>query len=197
MATIHCVLLFIQYFKRHSHYCLLKWVNKLKPFLDSYVGPLKDKHHYWIGLGLLACLILQLISSVTLTKAPFVTALLITLFAPIFALLVLSVYKQWQLSVLEVCFFFNMAMFSSGTLFIEAQGGSRDALACTSLGITFILFLAIIGYHVWKRVQLLWRQQKHTQNGYENVPYSQWQPTTYQEVSVSKLRESLLESVTQ
>ena len=196
------VLLFIQYLRRHSHYCLLKWVNKLKPFLDSYVGPLKDKHHYWIGLGLLARLVLLLILAVTMTKAPFIAVLLITLFAFIFGLLVLSVYKQWQLSVLEVCFYVNMAMFSSGALFVEAQGGSKDALACTSLGIAFILFLAIIGYHVLKRFQLVRKQLKNAQNGYENIdniqtPYSQRPPTTYQEVSVPRLRESLLESVTQ
>ena len=196
------VLLFIQYLRRHSHYCLLTWVNKLKPFLDSYVGPLKDKHHYWIGLGLLARLVLLLISAITLTKAPFIAVLLITLFAFIFGLLVLTVYKQWQLSALEICFYFNMAMFSSGALFVEAQGGSKDALACTSLGIAFILFLAIVGYHMLKRFQLVRKQLKNAQNGYENIdniqiPHSKRPPTTYQEVSVPRLRESLLESVTQ
>ena len=143
------VLIFIQYLRRHSRHCLLKWMNTLKPFLDSYVGPLKGKHHYWIGLGLFAHLILLLISSITLTKAPFITVLLVTLFAYIFGLLVLSVYKKWQLRVLEVCFFFNMAMFSNGALLTEAHEGSKDTLTCSSLGITFILFLAVIGYHVW------------------------------------------------
>ena len=193
------VLLFIQHLRRHSHYCLLTWVNKLKPFLDSYVGPLKDKHHYWIGLGLLARLVLLLISSVTLTKAPFITVLLIALFAFIFGLIVLSAYKQWQLSVLEACSLLNMAMFSSGALFVEAQGGSKDALACTSLGIAFILFLAIIGYHLWRRFQLLRRQRKNAHNGYESIdniqmPHARWQSTTYQEVAVPLLREPLLES---
>ena len=177
------VLLFIQHLRRHSHHCLLKWVNKLKPFLDSYVGPLKDNHHYWIGLGLLARLILLLISSVTLTKAPFLTVPIITLLTFIFGMLVLSVYKQWQISLLEACFHMNMAMFSTVVLFIEACGGSKGSLACTSLGIAFIQFLAIIGYHVTKRIHLLWRKLKNTQNGYENIdnfetPRSQWKPTT-------------------
>ena len=196
------MLLFIQYLRRHSHHCLLKWVNKLKPFLDSYVGPLKDKHHYWIGSGLLARLILLLISSVTLSKTPFITVPLITLQAFIFGLQVLSVYKKWQISALEACFYINMATFSTGVLFIEAHSGSKDILACISLGIAFILFLVIIGYHVLKRFQLLRRYQKNTQNDYQSInniqiPRSHRQLTTYQEVSVPKLRESLLESVTQ
>ena len=49
---------------------------------------------------------------------------------------------------------------------------------------------------------LVWRHRKNAQNGYENIdniqtPCSQQQATTYQEESVPKLRESLLESVAQ
>ena len=127
---------------------------------------------------------------------------MISLSAFVFALLVLSVYRQWQLGVLEACYLFNMAMFSSGVLFIEAQGGSKDSLACTSLGFAFSLFLAIVGYHTWKRVRSLKRRNKNTrkvcrdqeniQVQLEDAPPSQ--PVTYQVVSVPELRESLLRS---
>ena len=64
-------LLFIQCLRRYSHHYGLRWVNKLTPFFDSYTGPLKDKHHYWIGLGLLARLVLLLTSTVTLITMPY------------------------------------------------------------------------------------------------------------------------------
>ena len=193
------VLLFIQCLRRHSHHRLLRWVTKLNPLFDSYLGPLKHKHHYWIGLGLLARLVLLLTTAVTMTTIPFlaIAVIMITAIASLLCLLVLDVYKQWQLSMLEGCFLVNMAIFSSG-----AFGGNKYSLACTSIGIAFILFLAIIGYHVWRRCRSLKRQHV---NGYEAIDNfqtpppqssSQCQSTTYQEVSVPKLRESLLESVT-
>ena len=193
-------LLFIQCLRRHSDRRLLRWVNKLTPLFDSYLGPLKDKHHYWIGLGLLARLVLLLTSTVTL---PIITALIIILTAFTLGALVVNVYKQWQLSLLEGCFLFNMVMFCSGALVTDLLGKSKDSLACTSLGITFILFLAIIGYHVWRRLRSL--KRKNIRNGYEKIDNDSiqtppqnpppCQPTTYQEVFVPPLRDSILESI--
>ena len=198
-------LLFIQCLRRHSDHHLLRWVNKLTPLFDSYLGPLKHRHHYWIGLGLLARLVLLLTSTVTLITMPIIASLVIILTAFILSLLVLNVYKQWQLSLLEGCFLFNMVMFCSGTLYIRADGGSEDSLACTSLGITFVLFLAIIGYHVWKRILSL-KGKRNICNGYEKIDNIQTppqnptqspppcQPPTYQ-VVVPSLRDSILDSV--
>ena len=196
------VLLVIQCLRRHTHYCLLRWVDKLKPLFDSYLGPLKDKHHYWIGLGLLARLVLLLAPIVTLDTMPYIAPLMIALTATVLCLLVLSVYKQWQLSVLEGCFLVNLASFSCGILYIKAVGASKHALAYTSLGIAFFLFIVIIGYHIWRAVSLLKNQRRNTLNGYEEIDNTQTPPqvpppnetTTYQEVAVPQLRESLLES---
>ena len=196
-------LLFIQCLRRYSHYCMLRWVNKLYPLFDSYLGPLKVKHQYWIGLGLLARLVLLLISTITLTTTPFLATLVIGLTTSLLCLLVLDVYKQWQLSILEGCFLVNMAMFSCSALFIEAQGGQKDSLVCISLGIAFIFFLGITAYHVWRKYRSFKRQQKNSISGYEDidsniqtqtqVPFPQ---QSYQEESVTDLREPLLDSST-
>ena len=124
-------LLCIHQLRRLSHYCLLRWVNKLSPLFDSYLGPLKDKHQYWIGLGLLVRLVLQLTSTVTLTTVPFLAAVVTTITSSLLCLLVVSVYKQWQLSVLEGCFLVNIVMLNCGALYIETQGVSKDILACS------------------------------------------------------------------
>ena len=196
------VLLFIRPLRRHTHHRFLRWINKLSPFFDSYLGPLKDKHHYWLGLGLLARLVLLLTSVLTLTTVPFISAAVLIVTVSILLPLVLSVYKQWQLGVLEGCFLVNMVLFSSSATVIELQAGNKDPLACTSLGITFILFLAIIGYHMYRRCYSLMKQRKST-NGYlalncgnetlSQVPSSQKVPTTSQVDLKYELRESILD----
>ena len=70
--------------------------------------------------------------AVTLTTAPYIATITITITASLLGMLVLSVYKQWQLGVLEGCFIVNLAVFSSGT-----YGVNKDSLACTSLGVAF------------------------------------------------------------
>ena len=197
------MLLFIQCLRRHSHCNTLRWVNRLAPFFDSYLGPLKDKHHYWMGLGLLARLILLLTSAFTLATMPFTSAAVLTVTTSIMISLVLSVYKQWQLGLLEGCFLVNMVLFSSGATVIEVQGGSKDTLACISLGISFVLFLAIIGYHMFRRCHTLKKQQR---NGYEAInghtqslpqASTQKQPTISYLNSDCELRESLLDESSQ
>ena len=43
-------LLGIQVLQAFSHYKPFSWVNKLKPLIDAYTGPYKDKHRYWTCL---------------------------------------------------------------------------------------------------------------------------------------------------
>ena len=193
------VLFFVHYLRKYSHLPLLNWVNRLKPFFDSYLGPLKDRHHYWIGLGLLARFVLLITSAATLTTLPFITPLIVAVVTTLLCLLVLNVYKQWQLSVLESVFLINMTIFCLGVLFIEAQGGSKYILACFSLGLAFFLFVAIIGFHLWKRVKALLKQLRNRQNGYENIDLHPQDLSRaehslmHQDVPVPEFRESLLE----
>ena len=192
------VLLFIQYLRRHSHRSLLKWVNTLTPFFDSYVGPLKAKHHYWVGLGLLARLTVLLITVATIPLVSFVSTAVLLVMVSILGLLVLDVYKKWQLGALESAFLINLVMFSSGALVNEIEEQNKDIIACASVGITFSLFILITGYHVWKRFCSLKNLRMYNRNGYEHIQPPQrnpppQQPMPFQE-SDCQLRESLLES---
>jgi len=44
------VVCFIQHLQRHSSFRLLRWVQRLKPLLDAYTEPYKDKYRFWTGL---------------------------------------------------------------------------------------------------------------------------------------------------
>ena len=39
--------------QKYSHARVLRWTNKLKPFIDAHTGPYKDRYQYWTGLLLL------------------------------------------------------------------------------------------------------------------------------------------------
>ena len=47
------ILTCIQPLRRVSHYKCCNWINKLSPIFDSYLAPLKHRHHYFFGVLLL------------------------------------------------------------------------------------------------------------------------------------------------
>ena len=55
------LLLFGQWLQVLSHLRLFSWVNRLKPFMDSYHAPYKAKHRYWPGLLLVLRFVLYLV----------------------------------------------------------------------------------------------------------------------------------------
>ena len=51
LATLYALsLLMIQCLQRGSGWCVLRWVNKLRPFFDANTGPCRDQYRFWPGL---------------------------------------------------------------------------------------------------------------------------------------------------
>jgi hypothetical protein len=123
---------------------------KLKPFLDSYFGPFKDKHRYWVGLLLLVRGVLFISFAATPTSHTEVD-LLVTVAVVLGLLMYLSyvgrVYKKNYLSLLENSYLVNLGMLAAGTLYVSLSGGSQSALAYTSVGIAFSQFVTIAAAH--------------------------------------------------
>ena len=116
-------LLLVPWLKRKSHLKPLCWIKRWKPFYDAYYGPLKDKHHYWVGLLLIVRGALLVLFSVTSTSAPNINILSMIL-TPSVLLLYTShrgnVYKNRFLSICENSFFLNLIFFFSTLKLLKA-----------------------------------------------------------------------------
>ena len=105
-------LLFIQCLQYRSRYRILSWIRRLKPLLDAYTGPYKDKHRYWPGLLLVVRVVLFLVFSVNVFGDPAVS--LLTIIVTTFCILYFSitfggVYKNIVLTLIEYSFFLNLS----------------------------------------------------------------------------------------
>lgn len=152
------IVLFIQCLQRRSWYCLLCWVRKLKPLLDAYSGPYKDKYRFWTGLLLLARLILFLVyASNSLGSTSFnvlltgITAMLLLTLESIF----LGIYKHWSLNILETSYLLNLALLCVGTLYVEANDGNQSLVALISIGVACVTFAGILTFQVIIRLKQL------------------------------------------
>ena len=110
------ILLMTSWLQAKSHWRCLQWVNKLKPFFDSYQAPFKDRYRFWPGVLLFIRLPLYLVF--TLSPITAVKMLAIVFCAPLYLYIVvaLSVYKNWSVLLIETFFFANILILSGTVL---------------------------------------------------------------------------------
>ena len=152
------LLLLGQWLQTKSHLYLLTWVNtpKLRAVLDAYHAQYEEKHQYWTGLLLLVRCTLFLVFAFNISGNDSVNLLVISPTAfGIFIWFALSgkIYKIWCLNALELSFIFNLGMLAAATIYVKLSGGSQAAVAFTSVGIVFLIFLAIVTYHTYIQIK--------------------------------------------
>ena len=141
-----------------SRFTCCKFCSKLKPFFDAYFGPLKDSYRWWVGVLLLARLVLLGISfsnqSNTFTLTISLSAVLIAVEASVGGM-----YQHKFLNILEIWFLLLIVLHST----IANNGyGYIGGIVITTLA--FVTFVGIIIYHVYQRnnktILKLWRKIK-------------------------------------
>ena len=157
------LLLFGQWLQAMSHLRLFSWVNRLKPFIDSYHAPYKPKHRYWPGLLLVLRCALLLVFAFNRQRDPSINLLAIlvgTGVLQLWAWVSGGVYKNWCLDALEGSFALNLIMLGVATYHIKLSGGNQLAVGYTSVSITLVTFIAILAYHIFQQVRQtkLWKK---------------------------------------
>ena len=181
------VLLFIKPLRSMSHYRCLNWVNTGKPFFDAYVGPLKSVNHFWIGLLLLARLVLLLSYTFTYTSSPLASLLVLNV-TILFLFTVLfhtgQLYEDMPSrnfatrifprdisarSTLEVSFLLNLAVVAASILYVEGDNRISQRVVCVSIIVAFLKFIAVVVYHSWSAVVTCIRPVLRHVHGYQNL----------------------------
>lgn len=145
----YTMLLFLmQWLRRISHSETSKWITKYKPVFDAYFAPLKDKHHYWFGVLLLARGTLLLISSLTANINPVVCLFLLLVVATLLLCYMnyMQVYKKNSVLILESAFLINLVLLVGWNMYYYDDRGSRqkEILVYVSIGVAFVKFCGII-----------------------------------------------------
>ncbi len=133
-----------------SQYKPVHLLIKLKPFFDSYFGPFKDRHRYWVGGLLLARIALFLTFAYNSTNEPSINLLAVSTTVLVLLMYTSSVgqvYRFRYLTLLESSFLLNAMVFTLGTFYNQLAGGNQTALAYTLVSIAFLEFIAIVISH--------------------------------------------------
>ena len=142
------------------------WINKIKPFLDAYQAPYRDKLRYWTGLLLCLRCALFLVFAFNIQADPSLNLLAIS--SVTFGLTLLTrftgtVYAKLHIDILEASFILNLGILAVATYYVKLAvvPASQPAATYTSVGVAFATFIGILLYHTY---QYLWPQLKQRVN---------------------------------
>ena len=162
---------------------IVRLVQRLqKPVLDAFQGPYKDQFHWWPGLMLVIRIILFVALTANTKHDPRLSALFVGLTVlPLALFSFRGVYKNKLLNLHETALKINMVVFVLWSLFNYSSYGSKtqyakqqQATAYTMISIFYVLFMAVLVYHINKKLSdlgipqylshLLKRRSKTTTN---------------------------------
>ena len=157
------LLLFGQWLQAISHLRLFSWVNRLKPFMDSYHAPYKAKHRYWPGLLLVFRFVLLLVFAFNPQQDTNINLLAILVGAGVLQLwawVSSGVYKNWCLDALEGSFVLNLIILVGATYCVKLTEGDQLVVGYTSVSIALATFIGILTYHIFQQLRhtKLWKK---------------------------------------
>ena len=137
-----------------SHHKPLRWVNKIKPFLDANHGPYKTKIRNWTGVMLLVRAVQFMCFAANAEGDPNINLMVILLVgvAPYMVIWIFgTVYKSKANSVLESAFILLLSTLASASLYVRTTSlGVQDkqtVITTSILATVLSLFVAIVAYH--------------------------------------------------
>ena len=145
--------------QRYSHHKPLRWVNRLKPLLDAYQGPYKNKVRYWTGLLLLVRLIILSANAINVTGnqavSLFTTTVVVTILVLYLWVMVGNkLYRNRIPYFLEVFFIGNLQLYSLASLFLssdkEVRSNAQEHLTYCMVCSALVVFMLIVVYHCYK-----------------------------------------------
>ena len=159
-------LLFLKFVYSLSNCCrAFSWIDKLKPFFDTYTGPYKDKARFWTGLLLLVRITLLVVHAFDYSDSHIPHLVVITACLVLISTMTIlnGVYKSHSLNVLEYFFICNiMVLFliKISSLGVKLQSVVSHLLVSSA----FLASLGIVGYHVYLfckklgKIPTIWRR---------------------------------------
>ena len=125
-----------------------KFVNQIRPFVDAFCAPYKDKWRFWFGARLLFLVVLY-ITYASLRNNPYTLILIQTIGLVLFTIVQASImpYKNTLINLLDIFFLTDAILVNIAALY------DRSEAVATSVNIlvspVFLMFLAIIAYHIF------------------------------------------------
>ena len=137
-----------------THHPLLRWVVRIKPLLDAYQGPYKDKYRYWTGVMLTMRLVLFTVFAANTLGDPKINLFSITLTVFLYLINVTTVSKNTLNIILECFYSVNLGVFASAAHLMKALRKDTEHLTWIMVGSAFVMFCFTLIWHLYMYVPI-------------------------------------------
>ena len=169
------LLLAAPFLQSRRQYYVVKFVNKIKPLLDAYQGPYKNRYRFWTGVLLLVRVVLLTCFAFNTLGDPGVNLLVTQLvLLAIIPFTVRGIYNKTGLNVLESFYLINLEIFASWTLFNQYMFSDETLLqhyqavaSYTMVGSCALVFLAsflVVSFQRVKKTRCFINYQRKKHN---------------------------------
>uniref|UniRef100_A0A1X7V9R2 Right handed beta helix domain-containing protein n=1 Tax=Amphimedon queenslandica TaxID=400682 RepID=A0A1X7V9R2_AMPQE len=143
---------------------------RLKPFIDAYCGPYKDKYRYWTGLLLLTRLLLTSTFWFTssIDRANSIVLIVAVLLLLSLAVTTNGMYTRRYLNALEIGFIVNIGLISLGSLATNNRT-TISILSNISIAVAALVLTVMMGIVIIKKPLLWMKRKKHIKSS-DTVP---------------------------
>ena len=138
---------------------LRHWVNKMKPLVDAYQGPYKDRFRFWTGFLLVVRVVLFITFASNVLGDPRVNLLAIIISVLLLYTILWNtgqVYKSRLTHVLECVYILNLGVYTAATAYLVSSNSSpyrQEQLACIMVGTAFLVFSGTLVYHLYTQLR--------------------------------------------
>eukprot|EP00731_Ephydatia_muelleri_P035467 Em0126g10a len=139
-----------------SHWRCFHWINRIKPFLDCYQAPFKDKYRFWSGVLLLGRLLLYLLFALENDPTYKLWGIMGCTYVYVTIMTALSVYKNWFHLLLEILFIMNLSALVATSLLHWSLGFAIAGAIVFLLSVCGVVILH--AFHQCKRI--LWLRSR-------------------------------------
>ena len=148
-----------QWLQRYSGKCCKSTrdpVVRLKPLIDAYTGPFKDKYRFWTGLCMIVRFILTVVFSyTTILQSKLNNYIIVVTVGTMMSMFIVGgrAYKDKRLTVLETFSFLNLISASFMTILFTDESYndivSINVIVTVSVSIEILLFIIIVTVHCY------------------------------------------------
>ena len=137
-----------------SHWKVMCWMNRLKPVIDCYEAPFKDRYRFWTGATLFYRIVFCIMFSLFTNKQPTIVLLVIVVIHAFMIVMVgLAIYKHWLVSMMEGFFHINIVIHSLTLFFLYFFNEPVTAIpSIVCVGSAFIFFLCTLLFQTLNRL---------------------------------------------
>ena len=130
-------------------------INKFKPLIDAYCAPYKDRYRFWFGARLWVLVVTYVLFAI-LRDFPLIFVLCQCILLLLFTLAQVTImpFRSKIINWLDLFFMVNALLLMIVVLYSYSR--NSNAASAASVALTVAVFCCIVGYHAWKRLQVMY-----------------------------------------